>query len=54
MQCVRSGKQRRLSTVLPYMLRVMKPEIMRVYGGAAIEARRWREEDFAQVLEGYY
>lgn len=53
MQCVRSGKQRRLSTVLPYMLRVMKPEIMRVYG-AAMEARRWRKEDFAQVLEGYY
>lgn len=53
MQCVRSGKQRRLSTVLPYMLRVMKPEIMRVYG-AAMEERWWRKEDFAQVLEGYY
>lgn len=53
MQCVRSGKQRRLSTVLPYMLRVMKPEIMRVYGGAGMK-RRWRNGDFAQVLEGYY
>lgn len=50
LQCVCSEKQRRLS-ILPCMLRMVKPEIMRVCG-AAKETSRRKKVEFAQVFEG--